>query len=160
MNNSSRQMTNRSFKNAIAAIIDKLKENVTPTTIPDDIDDFEALNSDVFDAGMAELLKAIPAGGSGGGGSSNIEILEFTMAGTTVSTVLTAGEIKNLVSNGKMLIGRTHPQEGVVTTLNISFINSSDNGMEIFFISEGQIYSIELNANSDNDVFSGELGDS
>ena len=52
----------------IAAIIDKLQENVTPTTIPDDIDDFEALNSDVFDAGMAELLEAIPAGGGGGGG--------------------------------------------------------------------------------------------
>ena len=107
MSNSGRQMTNISFRKAIAALIDKIKENVTPTVVTEDVDDFEALNSDVFDAGMAELVEAVPAGGGGGGGgSSSTEIIEATYdeSNARFTTVKTLGEIKAAMQAKKMVI--------------------------------------------------------
>lgn len=100
-------MTNISFRKAIAALIDKIKENVTPTVVTEDVDDFEALNSDVFDAGMAELVEAVPAGGGGGGGgSSSTEIIEATYdeSNARFTTVKTLGEIKAAMQAKKMII--------------------------------------------------------
>lgn len=92
------------------------------------------------------------------GGTSNVEIIEFEISGSTISTVLTAGQIKALVTAGKTLIGKTSPMSGVIVTVNISFFNTSDNGMSVFYVAEGNLVSLELTASTDNDVLEGEIG--
>lgn len=96
--------------------------------------------------------KQIDASAVGG-----VEIIEFEISGSTISTALTAGQIKTLAA-GKTLIGKASPMSGVIVTINISFLNTSDNGMSVFYVAEGNLVSLELTASDDNHVFSGEIG--
>jgi hypothetical protein len=98
------------------------------------------------------------AQGGGGGGSSDIEVIEFSLSGATFSTVLTAGQIKALIAAGKTLIGTASPMSGVTVTVFIAFLNANENGMDVFYESAGHFYTIEMSADTDNDVFSGEVG--
>jgi len=103
MNNNGRAITNASFRRKILDIIDKLK-NQNKTAMNPRVDDFEQLNVDVFEAGMAALVQAISSGG--GGGEYNVEIIEATYDSETeaLTTSLSSGEILDYIDSGKTCI--------------------------------------------------------
>ena len=117
----------------------------------------------VTSADNGSVLTVVNGDWDKAGATSPIEVIEFTVSESGISTVKTAGEIKALVDSGKYLVGVASPAENIIAQISVVMMNF-DNLSPVMLASSYQgeenpslvIYA--FTAATINDPFSASLG--